>query len=741
MSLAGEDGSSLLDRVRPHLGWLRLYESEAAGMEVVLARLEDILSTLDDDSFPGGLIPRLIGGEMHYYAVAGTHAQRQRLSSLLRASVGPTITDFSGRTKSFQSGDALEELLLENGYTQYLRFTAGDETKRGQYTSVALSRLRDLVDQAGSFSANQPRTTSQKLQQFELALTAYDRSSAEEAIQFLHTNMRLDAVNLGALTVRLYSRFREWDQICQLEIFPSLCRARRTAKITDLLAEAVYRAHLLTLENEHDLSPLIDAFNETVLPITGNLFGSCPEYLSPLAGRAFLLAAAAAEPPDEILAEHLQIISNQWPDDERAVFAVLSGRFFAFDVVSDEESVTTEADFQRQIEALLSPEESATLARAHAGLIAATQLNTLQAFRILVAYVERLEPSDNDLLLSNPFNRRAYRSMVEQSEGTFVPENWVEWIEALDRGDLSVPSDLAADALDQWKVNEHLRDEGRVSLVVGAISNCAPAAEDRLLDVLPLMVQWLQSDAAWPNPLLVPLYRTIYDRVLLHLSLRWWREAGGVARELLQAMLESGPEPNDYARLLDDMADVLPSVPGRGDVELIVELVEIIMDNDSPEPESRTRLWVKIVECLRSIQSLLSFEQTALINDIGQVFGVNEVFSISPEAHNEIAEGNELADKSVAIYTLNEPVARRTRRLLQVLYPGVRVDLANDTVASPGLQELARRADVFVVCWRSATHAATEFIKRHRPVDALTLYAAGTGSSSILRSLQDAYAG
>ena len=55
------------------------------------------------------------------------------------------------------------------------------------------------------------------------------------------------------------------------------------------------------------------------------------------------------------------------------------------------------------------------------------------------------------------------------------------------------------------------------------------------------------------------------------LSLRWWREAGGVARELLQAMLELGLEPNDYARLLDDMADVLPSVPGRADVELLVE--------------------------------------------------------------------------------------------------------------------------------------------------------------------------
>ena len=742
MSLAGTDGSSLLSRVRPHLGWLHLYESRAPGMEDVLARLENILATLDDDLFPGGIIPRLIAdtNEMNYYAVAATHAQRQHLSSLLRASVGPTITDFSGRSVSFHIGDTLEELLLENGYGLGLRFTAGGETKRGQYASVALARLYDLVDEGSSFSGNRPRTTAQELRRFELALAAYDRSGAEGAIRFLHGNMRLDAINLGALTVRLHARFQEWDQICKSEIFSSLCKARRSAKITDLLAESVYRTHLWALENEEDPSLLISAFNETVRPITGNLFGSCPDYLSPFAGKAFLLSAASADPRDDNLAESLRTISDLWPDDERGAFAVLSDLFFPIDVALDDEPATAESDFQRQIEALRSHEEPATLARAQAGLIAATQLNTIQAFRILVAYVERLEPSDKDLLLSNPFSRRAYQSMIEQSEGIFVPETWVEWIEALDRSDLSVPNDMAADSLGQWKVNEHLRDDERVSQLVDAMHNGSSTAEDRLLDVLPLMVQWLQSDAAWPNPLLAPLYRTIYDRILLHLSLRWWREAGGVARELLQAMLELGPEPNDYALLLDDMADVVPSVPGRADVELLVELVEIIVDNGAPDPESRTRLWVKIVEGLRSVQSLLSVEQRTLVNDMGPVFGVDEVFPVSPETHDEIPDGNELADKTVAIYTLNESVARRTGRLLEALYPGVRVNIANDTVASQGLQELARRADIFVVCWRSATHAATEFIKRHRPGHALTVYAAGTGSSSILRSLQDAYA-
>ena len=741
MSLPGEDGSSLLDRVRPHLGWLRLYENGAAGMAGVLARLEEILATLDDDHFPGGLIPRLIGREMHYYAVAGTHAQRQRLSSLLRASVGPTITDFSGRSKSFQSGDALEKVLLENGYTQYLRFTAGDETKRGQYASVALARLSDLVDQASAFSANQPRTTPQELRQFELALAAYDRRRAEESIRFLHANMRLDAVNLGALTVRLHSRFQEWDQICQLEIFPSLCRARRTAKITDLLAEAVYRAHLLTLENEHDLSPLVDAFNETVLPIAGNLFGSCPEYLSPLAGRAFLLAAATADPPDETLAERLRTISDHWLEDERETFAGLLDRFFRINVVLDDETATAESDFQRQIRALLSHEEPTTLARAQAGLIAATELNHHWAFQAVVAYVDRLQPSDKDELLVNQFRRDNYQTIVRLSTEHSSPENWVDLIGKQDSDNPSTPGDETLSLLDQWKVSEHLKDAQRVSELVDAIKNHPPSDNDGLLTILPLLVQWLQSDPQWPNPLLFQLYRTVYDRILLHLNLRWWKEAGGVARELLQIILELGTEPNDYARLLDDMGDVLPSAPGRADADLFLELAEIIVDNNSSDPESRLRLWVKIVESLRSIEHLLSIEQVTLINDIGRLFGADELFPVSPQTQEEPAQRNELAGKTVAIYTLTESVAKRAGLLLQTSYPGVEITIANDTVGSPSLQELARRADVFVVCWRSATHAATEFIKRFRPADALTLYPAGSGSTSILRSLQDAYAG
>ena len=728
MSLLGRDGSSLLASVRPLLGWSSLDARR-------LARLDSILGTVDDDLFPGGIIPRLISEEMHYYAVTASHSQRQRLSCMLRASVGPTITDYSGQLVSFDAWDDLEALLIDNGYPLGFRFTAGADMIRGQYASKSLERLRHLVREGASVSANQPRTTTQELRRFELSLAAYDRTGAEEALQFLRNNMRLHAINLAALTVRLHSRFQEWGKISQLEIFPSLCRTRRAAKVTDLLAEAVYSAHILNLEYEEDPSLLLSVFEEDVLPIAGNLFDSCPDYVSPVAGRAFLLAAAASDPPDDRLAERLRTISSGWLEEEEKAFEALWQNFFQERHGLGSGVVSAEPDYQRQIELLETNEPQRTLERAHAGLIAATQLNTIQAFQAVVAYMEVLQPNDRDLLLSNPFNRLAYERMVEQVAGTFTPEDWVEWIRVLNREDISLPEDMASSLTDQWIVGEHLRDGLRVSELVDAIDDVA--AEDRLLDIFPQLVRWLQSDQRWPNSLLLPLYSTIYNRILLYLIDRWWREAAGVAKELLQAMLELGTDRNEYARLLNDQRDVLPSVPGRSDVAFLLDLAEVIVDNSSPDPGSRLGLWMKIVDGLKSIESGLSLEDKALVDDIGQVLGVDPVFQVPPETTQAIADSGAFAGKTVAVYTLTESVAHRVDRLLQKLYPGVRVVLASDTVASRSLEELARTADFFVVCWRSATHAATDLIKRCRPVDSPPIYPDGKGSSSILRVLQE----
>ena len=508
--------------------------------------------------------------------------------------------------------------------------------------------------------------------------------------------------------------------------------------MTDLLSEAVYRTHILGIEGEAEPSRLVQAFEETVAPIAGKLFNSCPDYVSPLAGRAFLLSAATCDPPNEALADQLRGISDTWTEEDRSAFHVLMRGVFDETPDPEVEIVWPETNYQRQIDLLLD-DPRYTLIQAHAGLIAATQVNTVGAFQAVVAYVEGLQTSDREQLLSNQFNRRAYNTMVEETKGVFSPENWVEWIGALERNDLEVPTDLALSLPDKWKVSEHLQDEKRVSALLEAIECASSTAEDPLLDILPLLVRWLQTDPKWPNPLLTPVYRAIYNVILLHLVFRWQRETAVVAKDLLRAMLELGLDRDDYVQLLDDMRDALPPAAGRGDADLLLDLAEIVVDNGSPDPAAKLALWVRIADSLKSLESLLEVEEKALVNDMGQVFDIDEVFSIELESSEAAAEATALAGKVVAIYTLTESVAQRVGRLLERLYPGVRVELSSDSVANPRLEEMARRADIFVVCWRSATHAATEFIKRWRPAESPPIYPDGKGSSSILRKLREAY--
>ncbi len=187
-----------------------------------------------------------------------------------------------------------------------------------------------------------------------------------------------------------------------------------------------------------------------------------------------------------------------------------------------------------------------------------------------------------------------------------------------------------------------------------------------------------------------------------------------------------------------------PSVQGvdDDDIEAVLtgilqELAELTVTHSSPDPDARQRLWARIIAVLSPVRTRLTKVELALVNDLGQVFGLDQVFPISVAATQESHEDRSiLTGKMVVIYTLTEAVGERAKRLLDMLHPGIRVDLAHDIVGSPRLEALARHADIFVICWRSAAHAATQIIEQLRPAGSTTLYSPGKGSSSILRVIE-----
>ena len=732
MSLSTVDGTTFSSLISPYLGWIGPDDDRRK-------LLKAILGTVDDESFPGGIIPHVRSREMHYYAVANSMDEWRRLVPLLRASIGATITDFTGLTAPFQEDDPVAAVLIDNEYVWGASFTAGRDRYRGIYALDALARLRKLVNESQQVPRVQPRTTGEVIRSFELSLAAYDRISAEEALGFLRDNLRVDAINLRFLEVALLARFKDWVRIRRLDSFESLCHTRRPVRVTLDLVEAVYRAHILPSERNDDPQSALEIFRDLVSPQIGNLFDFCPARITPTVGKAFLLSAATATPPDRVLADRLNAMAQDWPVSESDFFGRLLEFGFPVKKGIPDTTILSPNKLEAQIEALQSDTEAPSLERATAGLIAAMQINSLEAIQAVVGYAEKLHSDDLDTLLSHPFNGPVFERMLEDSGGQNVPRNWTDLIYSLELSPESLSSGFLRSAVSEWRIDEILGSEQDVHDLITAIERVSGTAQERLFDTLPHLVQWLQSDTSWPDGTLRPLYVSICDNLMILLSLRWWREAAGAARELLDGLLELGFERDEYARLLRDMSDALPSDAGNRDFEVLVELAELVASHTAPDPEARQELWGRITAALYPARTRLANHEVALLHELGQSFGVDvtDTFPLLTSSQTEEDVRENLEGRTVVVYSLTESVAQRVSRLLRELYPGVQVELSNDRHGSTRLAHLARSADIFVVCWRSAAHAATEMIDRLRPNNLVTLYPQGKGSSSILRIVDE----
>ena len=91
-----------------------------------------------------------------------------------------------------------------------------------------------------------------------------------------------------------------------------------------------------------------------------------------------------------------------------------------------------------------------------------------------------------------------------------------------------------------------------------------------------------------------------------------------------------------------------------------------------------------------------------------------------------------------AAKSLLERAGIAAQRLIEARYPNASVTVRHDKSNSTALEQLANTADVFIVAWQSAKHAATDAITAARPKDRPVVYAAGTGRSSIVRAFETA---
>lgn len=720
-----------------------LSESAPAGLAPLL---EEIAASARDPHFPGAVLPRIEAGRLVCYAAAASEPVWRQLAPLLLAAVGVTRSTFRGQPDDPADDSPRARALRTAGCAVLARFEADAASgERARDAVVALVRLRRQLGRAPAGGRELSRPTERVLAEFDRALTAGDRERAEDAMAFLRANLRLDALNLRFLEVKLDRRFEDWARLRARPYFRDLTAVRRPPPVTLALTEAIAWTLTPPFAAAHDPSGALTAFREEAASFSPELFATLPPNLTPAAGTVFLLAALAPPEPDAARIAALRWQAEAWRPDEAGFF------FEVLAHAAQAEATPAPSPVMDVLAEAADPERPPDLQLARAAVDAAIDAETLEAARIALACVARLAPEQaSELraqrrmqLLLPELERLCAPAASAPDQPPAVPGSWHEWLAALAALPVSRARELAERAAAEWRIADQLPDAQAVAALAAALDEAASAAATQpiLFDCLPHLVDWTRSDPYWPNRTYLPLYKELALILML---------GGGGAPDALQAlavlldgMLTVGLEPVEYRTVLDDLASIVPGLAGPRTLDWLLDLVDLTAGAPCPDLEARLAFWRQMYAALSPHATRMSIAQRWLVRFLARSFGDEALIdSLFADAGEPSPAANEASSRAphpgfvVAVYTLTESAGQRVRSVLTQMYAGLRVELSHDHVATPRLEALARNADLFVLCWSSAKHAATTFIKQCRPPGRLLLQPPGAGSSSVLRAVQ-----
>ena len=707
--------------------------------------LDEIAESAGDPRFPGAVLPRIEDGRLVFYAAAPSEPVWRQLQPLLLATVGVTRSTFRGRPDHPADDPPRARALRAAGRALLARFEADVASgERARDAASALVRLRRQLGRAPAGGRELSRPTERVLAEFDRALTAGDRERAEEAIAFLRANLRLDALNLRFLEVKLDRRFADWARLRARPYFRDLTAVRRPPPVTLALAEAIAWTVTPPFAAAHDPARALAAFRAEAASFSPALFATVPPNLTPAAGTAFLLAALASPEQDVARITALRRQAEEWRPDEAGFFFEVLALSAPAPVPSPPSAVVdvlTEA---------ADPERPPDVDLARAAVDAAIDAETLEAARIALAYVARLAPEQASELRAQrrmqlllPELERLCAPAAPPDQPPAVPGSWQEWLLALPALPLARARELAERAATEWRIAEQVPDAGAVAALAAALDEAAShvATQPILFDCLPHLVDWARADPYWPNRTYLPLYREL--ALILMLGSGGAPDALQALAVVLDGMLTVGLEPTEYRTVLGDLAGIVPGLAGPRTLDWLLDLVDLTAGAPCPDLEARLTFWRQVYAALSPHAARLSAAQRGLVRLLARSFGdealIDGLFGDASAPLSAAVEAGRRVPRAgfvVALYTLTESAGQRVRSVLTQLYAGLRVELSHDRVATPRLEALARNADLFVICWSSAKHAATSFIKQCRPPNRPLLQPPGAGSSSVLRAVQ-----
>lgn len=687
--------------------------------EQVRDDFDALARTATDERFPGALLslPR-VGKRSVYYALASDAPEWRRLRPLLIAYAGSTLTSFQGWPEPLRPRSLAAEALLEAaGFHVVARLVPGESEKVQELTCRSLRRLVTMVTTAPSTTSAVPLSTDRLLAHFSDCLNGNDYAGAQQILEQFERELRLDALNLLFLRIRLLSWFGNWQSLVAMPEFRSVCHTRRPPAVTAALLEAVYQ---VWVRDKGDLGALTEIWTTKLRP----------EFLMLL---QLPILPGVSHGALTLYALEALSAATRNPAIEAAVMA-------HSDLIPELVATLQAASRTGISPVILAPEPVESLPKAQQALVQAGRNNTLETIARALQLIDALDAADRERLLASAQFRSLWQSVGTQG-GTAPPASWQEWFGRLHLMEFTDAIGVLAHAVTEWPA-ALLKDSVEIAAFVSALQevpDTSPAA-DRLADALSSLVTWVLEDPAFPRPGMLP----VYDTLLYHLMVGV-RRSGAVfesAAVLIRALLCLGLDPHRYRELLDDCLMLTGEAMSKRTVYWMLDTLEETLLNTCPDEEARRSFWYAACTRLMQMKAFFSPGQKIVFEKLSAELG----WELAREREERIAEGGAEAQRQqlqdaldgnfVAIYTLTESAGRQAANVLRELSPTVRVEMSHDKAASAALKNMAHQANIFVMVAASAKHAASGYIQQERQGKPI-LYANGRGYSSIMRAIEN----
>jgi hypothetical protein len=671
---------------------------------------DQLLETVDRTDFPGALIPEMnADGQLLIIAIA-MPADWRRLSPVLRAFAGPTLTSFDGLPSVDPVGGDLGAAIAGTGPFVSATIRLPDDAGAQEMALRALVRARDTLVRAPSLTRSAPEPTSWLLARFQDCLNVGRRDAATAVLDQLRNELRLDALNLRSLQVQLLATFNDWVEIVNLSGFANLTLARRTPATTALLLEALYQARLAPSFDAGDQAAVERLYAEQVRPF------AVPLLTAPLpalfrAGGWRLAALEAISSPGRV--DLRDALASQ---SERLGWLTprLTAAFGSAERLPDPEAVDDARD----------------------RLIATETTESVDVMAAALAALARLDDEQRaELAQAEPF-RTALRGLEEEAGGASVPTSWRMWLARTADPTFTNALALARLGAEEWLIAADAGDPALVASLLDGLNKAQTdsLAAERTAQALPYLVAAFRRDPLFPNPAMTP----IYSSLLTLLALGSGRGASIFDSSLIlvDALLTVGINAAQYRELAADVDEIAGEGFGARMGYWALELIETFMRSPAPDTAARERLVHSVLARLTPIRARLSSLQQVAMNSLSEEFGW--VLGAPPalqSAHDDGLAGR-MRGKTIAIYSLVENASHQAKVALQAIDSDIDVQCNADHGGSSQLRTLATNSDLFVIAWAAAKHAATDFIRTHRSGRAI-VYAEGKGVSSLLRAVED----